>query len=112
MHTITKLRLHLSKSRNRFVDIVIGLLLGLAILPVFKGIIFVFELLDHAILIAVCSLFLVMILGLIGYIILLRNKLNSRERIIKDIDPTMNIEAQEEYNIGWDEAGKYLKKIE
>lgn len=109
MHTITKLRLYLQKSQSRFLDLLIGLLLGLVIVPVAKGITFLFGFFDQTILLTVCSLLSVIVLALTVYLIFLKNRLKSYTKIIKELDPTMDIHAHEEYSIGWEEAEKNNK---
>lgn len=87
-------------------DLLIGLLLGLLILPTAKGITFLFGLFDQAILITACSLLSVTVLALTAYVIFLKNKINSLEKIIKELEPNLDIQVREEYSLGWDEATK------
>jgi len=110
MHTITRLRLYLSKSKKDLLLLFLGLLLGVVIIPLATGITFLFGLFSQAILITACSLLSVIVLALTAYLIILKNKINSREKIIKELDPNLDIRAREEYSLGWDEATKNDKK--
>jgi len=86
-----------------------GLILGLAIIPIAQGMFILFSVLSQSILLWACSLLTTAVLALSVYIIFLSNKVVSYTKIIKELSPNIDIDAYEEYSLGWDEAEQYDK---
>lgn len=106
MYTITRLRLYLSKSRKDIILLFLGLLLGILIVPIATGVTYLFGLFSQSILITACSLLSVIVLVLTAYLVILQNKIKSREKIIKELDPSIDIQSHKEFTLEWKEATK------
>jgi len=104
---ISRLRRWLSKTKSQLAWFVIGLGAGwLASPDVFEWMVAQFSQIPHPILAALllASLFLLAVLGI--WILLLRNDLGRHKKHLREQAPGFDIDDQEEFAKGWDDAIK------
>jgi hypothetical protein len=110
MKRIRRLRKSIERNRTRLTDMVIGMILSVMVIPLASVLLRFYARLPEDILITVCLIQSVAILILIFYLVVLRDRLSSRETFIERNHPGVDIDAEEEYKQAFDDACNKLEK--
>jgi cobalamin biosynthesis protein CobD/CbiB len=110
MKRIRELRKSIERNRTRLTDMVIGMILGVVVIPLASILLRFYARLPEGILIALCLIQSIAILILTFCLVVLRDRLASRETFIERNHPGMDIDAEEEYEKAYNDACNKLEK--
>lgn len=106
MKSIRQLRRLVEGNRTRLTDIAIGLILGVAIIPLATLALRFYAALSNTTLAALCLVQSVLIVGVTLWLALLRDRLASREAFIEENLPGTDVDGEEEFKEGFDRGSK------
>jgi len=106
MKLIRQCRRLAERNTSRLTDIAVGLILGAAVVPLATLALHFYVGISNTTLAVLCSVQSVLIVGLILWLVLLRDRLDSRETFIREKLPGSDVDEEEEYQEGFDLGSK------
>ncbi len=104
MTRLRQIRKSIDSNKTRLSDIVIGLILGVVIIPIATLLLRLYAKLPESILTALCLVQSIVILILVIWIVFVRDRLRSREAFIHENHPGVDVDSEEEYKEAFKEA--------
>lgn len=106
MKKVRAIRQFLEKRKSRSIDLALGIFVGILILPLLSWVLSCFAKLSNELLGVLLLLLCLTQLLMLAWLILLYEKYNQCKRYITEHCPNTNLDAEDEYSDGWDEATK------